>query len=53
MSLYIKLLIALIVAGAGLGGYYGYTKYQEKQEVQKANDVKEKIMNAPHIKGIY
>lgn len=53
MSLYIKVLIAAIIAGAGIGGYYGYTKYQEKQEVQKTNDVREKILNAPHIKGIY
>lgn len=53
MSLYMKILIAIILAGVGAGGYYGFSKYQEKQEAQKANEVKEKIMNAPHIKGIY
>jgi hypothetical protein len=52
MSLYIKLLIALIVAGVGLGSYYGYTKYQEKQEAQKTNDLREKILSAPTIKGV-
>jgi predicted RNase H-related nuclease YkuK (DUF458 family) len=53
MAIYTKLLVALMLAGIGVGGYYGYTKYQENQEVQKTNNIREKIMNAPHIKGIY
>ena len=32
MSLYIKLLITLIIAGTIGGGYYAYTQYQQKQQ---------------------
>ena len=53
MSLYIKLLIALIVAGAVGGGYYVYTQSQEKQEIQKTRDMENKILNAKPRTGIY
>lgn len=53
MSLYFKLLIALIVAGTVGGGYYAYTQYQEKQEVKKTRDMESKILNAKPRTGIY
>lgn len=52
MSLYMKVLIALVVAGAGIGGYYGYSKHQETKDAQKTNDLREKILSAPTIKGV-
>ena len=47
-----KLLIALIFLLLGFGGYYAYGQYQQTQEVKKSNDQVNKILNAPHIKGV-
>lgn len=53
-SMQIKLLVAVIVLVLGGGGYYGYTQYQEKQEVSKSEDLRSKILNAPATpKGVF
>jgi len=48
-----KLLIALIVLVLGFGGYYAFSQFQHKQEIQKSNEVIQKIHNAPFVKGGY
>ena len=58
MNLYMKILIAIILAGVGAGGYYGYTKYQETQAIQKAQELEGKklpnrINEGTLTKGIY
>lgn len=53
MNLIIKLLITFMTIVLGSGAYYFYNQQQEKQEVQKSQDIREKIWNAPHTKGIY
>lgn len=53
MSLFIKLLIALIIAGTAGGGYYAYTQYQEKHSIEKNQKLPNRINEGTLTKGIY
>ncbi len=48
-----KILIGLVVAGVGIGSYYAYSQYQEKQSIEKSQKLPNRINEGTLTKGVY